>query len=240
MTRRKKEARSTRAVGYARVSTGKQAQNGISLEHQADAIKAYCEAHGLTLVELVVDAGHSAYKQPLARRADGRRVCELVRSGQVEAVVALRLDRLFRSIQDCINTSMAWDKADVALHLLDMGGQAVDTSTPMGRMLMAMMAGFAEMESYAKAERTRDAWDYKRARGQRLGSKPPYGYRMADGIAVLDADEQETLDVIIMLRRDGMSYTKIAEDLTRRGYRPRGARWHPTTIQRILNRTSVQ
>lgn len=236
---RRKTADVTLVVGYARVSTGRQAQHGISLEHQADAINAYCQAHGLTLVELVVDAGHSAYKQHLCRRADGRRVCELVKAGAVGAVVSLRLDRLFRSIQDCINTSMAWDKAGVALHLLDMGGQAVDTSTPMGRMLMAMMAGFAEMESYAKAERARDAWDYKRARGERLGSKPPYGYRMADGIAVLDADEQETLDIIIGLRRAGLSYAKIADDLTRRGREPRGEAWYPTTIQRILARVAA-
>lgn len=237
---KRKQASRKLVVGYVRVSTGRQAQDGISLEHQEDAIRAYCQAHGLTLVELVVDAGHSAYKQPLARRTAGKRVIELVQSRQVGAVVALRLDRLFRSIKDTIVTVTEWDKLGVALHLLDLGGQNVDTSTPMGRILIALMAGFAELESWTKAERTREAWSYKRSRGQRLGSKPPYGYRMSDnGAAVLDWDEQETIRTIRDLRAMGHSVARIAADLGCLGHEPRGAAWHPTTVQRILTRAQI-
>lgn len=230
----------TKAVGYIRVSTDKQARNGISLEHQEDVIRAHCRAHRLELVELVVDDGNSAYKQPLARRAKGRRVIDLVESGAVGAVVVLRLDRIFRGMQDTINTTIRWDRLNVSLHLLDLGGQSIDTSKPMGRMMMALLGGFAELESYAKAERTRDAWDYQRARGRRLGSKPPYGWRVAaDGHVVEDVAEQAVISAVLELRAEGRSVRRVREWLEESGVEPRGGRWHATTINRILDRAAA-
>ena len=237
----KRPSSPNRAVGYIRVSTARQAQHGISLEHQQDMIRAYCGAHGLELVELVVDDGRSAYKQPLHRRAAGRRLVELVQSGEVGAVVALRLDRLFRGIQDAINTVLAWSKRGVALRLLEFYGQAVDTSTPMGRMLLTMMAGFAEMESFAKAERARDAWDYKRSRGQRLGSLPPFGSRVdADGLVVEDSAEQAALALIREMDSAGAGASAIRRALIDGGHQPRGKAWHLKTIDRILAREAEE
>lgn len=227
------------AVGYARVSTARQATDGISLEYQQDAIAQYCRLHDLQLSYIVVDAGHSAYKQPLRRRAEGSQVIALASKREVGAVVTLRLDRLFRSIRDCIVTVMDWDKAGVSLHLIDLGGQSIDTSGPMGRMLITMIASVAELESYHKAERARDAWDHHRSRGKRLGSKPPYGYTMGeDGGLVEREDEQKAIKKIHRLRRRGLSVAKIAKNLDKRGPSPRGARWHAKTINRILERES--
>ena len=233
---KKRHADRTLAVGYIRVSTGRQAQEGISLEHQRDVIEAYCSLHGLTLHESVVDAGNSAYKQPLERRSDGARIMEMIDRRRVGAVVALRLDRLFRSIQDCINNVMAWDKAGVALHLVSMGGLSVDTSTPMGRMLITLMAGFAEMESFQKAERARDAWEYKVARGERLGGKPPFGYRLDGHRPVEVEEEQVAIERMLTLRQGGLSVAKICKTLEQEGHKARGRRWHPKTVVRILRR----
>ena len=236
--KRRKPSRQ-RAVGYIRVSTEKQARTGISLEHQEDVIRAHCRARGLELVELVVDDGHSAYKQPLARRQAGRRVVELVEAGDVGVVVVLRLDRIFRCIQDTINTTIHWDQLGVALHLLDLGGQSIDTSKPMGRMMMALLGGFAELESYAKAERARDAWEYKRARGERLGSLPPYGYTMSDDGQVVEHEaEQAIIRRIVELRAGGCSARRICARLEEAGVEPRGRAWHRTTVDRILERAA--
>ncbi len=233
---RQKRADRKLAGGYIRVSTGRQAQEGISLEHQRDVIESYCKLHGLKLHHVVVDAGNSAYKQPLDRRTEGMRIMEMIDERQVGAVVALRLDRLFRSIQDCINSVMAWDKAGVALHLVSMGGLSVDTSTPMGRMLITLMAGFAEMESFQKAERARDAWEYKMARGERLGGKPPFGYRLEGHRPVPVEAEQLAIDRIVNLSQQGISVAMICRNLEREGHEPRGSRWHSKTVVRILGR----
>jgi len=82
-------------VGYVRVSTEEQAAEGVSLDAQEAALRAYSAMRGLTLVEVVIDAGVSAGK-PLSSREGGRRVLDLVKRGKVGAVIAWKLDRLFR------------------------------------------------------------------------------------------------------------------------------------------------
>lgn len=112
------------AVGYVRVSTQKQAAEGISLDAQEARIRAYCTMRRLDLVDVVVDAGVSAGKYTLDERNGGSRVLTAVSQGQACHVVALKLDRLFRNTIDCLTTVQAWDKAGVSLHLIDMGGRA--------------------------------------------------------------------------------------------------------------------
>jgi len=243
MTKAKKLAPelARRAVGYVRVSTAQQVAEGISLEHQADAIREHCAARGLELVSMVVEAGHSAYSQPLSRRVEGRWVTEMVRRHEVGTVVALRLDRLFRSIADCVGTVQAWDRAGVALHLISLGGQAVDTGSAMGRAMLALMAAFGEMESEVKAERTVDAWDFKRARGERLGSVPPFGYRQTATGHVETHDAERAVVARIMGRRsEGYPVAAIVRELDAEGIPARGSRWYATTVRRIVAAEQVR
>ena len=227
-------------IGYVRVSTVLQATEGISLEQQTHAIKAYCKANGLALKEIIIDARQSAYKQPLRRRENGRRVVELLESGEATGVVALRLDRLFRSMLDCINTVMDWHKNEITLRLIDFGGQTVDTSTPMGRVMLTLMAAFAEMESHTKAERIRDVWAHRLAQGRRLGGKAPFGFQMIeDGFVVEDPGEQAAIGFIRQCRQEGLGLRTICARLTELRYQPRGKCWHVNTIRRILARDAA-
>src|SRR3954467_5975425 len=89
------------AVGYIRVSTDEQATSGLSLEHQEQRIRAYVEANGLTLVKLVRDESVSAGKA-LADRKGGKAVLDSLATGTARHVVALKLDRLFRSTVDAL------------------------------------------------------------------------------------------------------------------------------------------
>ena len=68
-------------------------------------------------------------------------------------IITTKLDRLFRDCEDALKMSRHWDRAGVALHILDMGGQAIDTSTAIGRMFLTMTAGFAEFERNQTSER---------------------------------------------------------------------------------------
>ena len=167
------------AVAYLRVSTEEQATEGVSLGAQEAKLRAYCAMRGLELAELVVDPGVSAGK-PLASRPGGERLLALVRSRRVRHVVAFKLDRLFRDCANCLDVTRAWDRAGVSLHLVDLGGQAVDTSSAMGRFFLTVMAGAAELERNQVAERTRFAMRHKHDRGEFNGGQPRYGYRVAD------------------------------------------------------------
>ena len=236
MTRRtNKPADTSKAVIYCRVSTDEQATEGVSLAAQESKLRAYCTLRGLDVAAVVIDAGVSAGK-PLDAREGGRRVLDAVRSGEAGAVVAFKLDRLFRNAADCLTVVDAWDRSGVALHLVDMGGQALDTSTAMGRFFLTVMAGAAEMERNLIRERTTAALAHKRSCGERTGGIP-YGFHLdTDGVHLVeDPAEQEVMGAARELRAGGLSLRKVGAALAGRGMLPRnGKGWHAETVKALL------
>src|SRR4051812_45922439 len=117
-TRRTKRPVGSRAVIYCRVSTDQQASEGVSLDDQQRRLAAYCEAHGLVVVDVVVEGGESAGKA-LAGRPGGRKVLALIKRKAVDAVVIAKLDRAFRNTIDALQTIESWDRSGIALHIAD-------------------------------------------------------------------------------------------------------------------------
>ncbi len=227
------------AIAYVRVSTDEQAAEGVSLDAQVASVRAYALLRGLELVDVVVDAGVSAGK-PLAERVGGAVVLEAVKRRKVRTVVAVKLDRVFRNAGDCLTTTEEWDRVGVALHLVDMGGQAIDTSSAMGRFFLTVMAGAAEMERNLIRERTTSALAHKRSEGRRTSKDAPFGWRIGDDGDTLehDAAEQRAIELIRELRAGGMSIRGIVQHLEDRGIAARGSRWHKTTLERVLARAA--
>ena len=117
-----------KAIGYTRCSTNEQADSGLGLEAQAGRIRAYCTMRGSELLDVITDAGVSGGK-PLASRDGGQRLLTAIRERKADAVVMLKLDRMFRNAGDCLTTVEKWEKAGVALHVVDLGGNAIDTTS---------------------------------------------------------------------------------------------------------------
>ena len=210
-----------KAIGYVRVSTEEQARGGISIDAQSASINAYCTLRGLELTEVVVDAGVSAGK-PLATREGGQRLLDVVRRKDAQAVVAHKLDRIFRDAGDCLTVTQEWDHTGVSLHLIDLGGQAIDTATAMGRFFLTVMAGAAEMERNLVSERTKAAMAFKRSNGERVGAVP-YGYRLDDdGVSLVEEKtEQAVITEARRLRSAGLSLRAVAGELARKGFKAR-------------------
>ena len=227
-----------KAIGYIRVSTEEQATEGVSLDAQRAKLDAYAVLKGLELVEIVVDAGVSAGK-PLDSRAGGSSLLKALRrrKGAPRAVVAWKLDRLFRNAGDCLATVEAWARRKVDLHLIDLGGATLDTSTAVGKLFLTMLAGFAEFERNTTGERTAAALAFKKAKGERVG-QVPFGFAAAAGDLVERDDEQKTIAAIVELRGSGLSLRAIVDELNDSDFEPRGDRWHLTTIRRILAATA--
>lgn len=213
-----------------RVSTEEQARFGVSLDSQAERIRAYCLSAGLDLAELVTEDGVSGTKK-LETRPGGTQLL----ASKHEHVVALKLDRLFRDAEDALNQTRRWDRAGIALHVIDMGGQALNTASAMGRMFLTMTAAFAELERNLIAERTASALGHKK-RQHKAYSPTPFGFSRDGKDLVHDAAE---LDVVKRIRRwevKGWSQRAIAEELnrlqvpTKRG----GLQWYASTVGKIL------
>lgn len=222
------------AVGYIRVSTEEQATEGVSLQAQEERIRAYCQLNGLTLLSILVDEGVSAGK-PLASRPQGAKLLATLQGKQkATQVVAVKLDRLFRNASDCLTTVDTWDAAGVALHLLDLGGQSVNTKTAMGRMMLVMAAGFAEMERNLIRERTSMALLHKKARREAY-APTPFGF-VREGKALIPCQsEAGAVQLMVKWRSQGMSYDKIAAQLNQEGVpAKRGGAWYGCTVRYIL------
>ena len=102
-----------KAVGYIRVSTEGQAEKGISLEAQRAKIEAYAALKDFTLVEIVEDAGISAKN---LKRPGMQRLLDMIHRKEIDAVIILKLDRMFRNTVDALQTTQDFDKKGVALH----------------------------------------------------------------------------------------------------------------------------
>jgi DNA invertase Pin-like site-specific DNA recombinase len=231
------------AIALVRVSTQEQADRGISLEVQEEAVRSYCALKGLRLIHVHKEAGESTIK-PLARRSGGKQVLAALRENRASHVVAYKLDRLFRDVLDCRTHVDQWDHDGVALHLVDLGGQTLDTSTAMGKFAITVLAAAAELERGKIRENTKAALEHKKSKGLRTG-RVPFGFRLAEsgrhdgkgkGSLEKDPDEQRILRRIKGLRTRGWAIRAIAKKLNDEGIANRGRPWYPTTVARLLQR----
>jgi len=147
-----------RAAIYARVSTADQRP-----EVQTHRLREYAGARGFELVEEFVDHGVSGAKT--SRPALDRLVAG-ARRRAFDAVLVVKLDRLARSVHHLTQVATELEALGVGLVVLD---QALDTTTPSGRLLFHMLGAIAEFERDLIRERTRAGVEAARRRGARIG-----------------------------------------------------------------------
>ena len=87
---------------------------------------------------------------------------------------------------DALSHVEEWDAAGIALHLVDLGGMSINTGSSMGKMLITMLAGFAEFERNMISERTTAALSFKKSHGQ-VYNHEPFGFNAKGGALVPDA-----------------------------------------------------
>lgn len=166
-----------RALGYIRVSTAEQAATGHSLQQQRERIAAWCVAKDMTLVDVVIDEGVSAGK-PLAKRKGGAVLLDRMRADAADVVVAVSLDRLFRDTQDGLNTLIGLD-GQPGMRMQSVT-EMLDSTTAMGRFILTVWLGRAQLEREQTCER-----NLAISRGLRAAGKPngntPYGCVVRDG-----------------------------------------------------------
>lgn len=208
----------TRVVGYVRVSTEMQANEGVSLEAQRAKITAYCIAMDLDLVAIVEDAGVSAKSLD---RPGLRSALAMLTSGKAQAMLVTKLDRLTRSVRDLGDLI---ERFFSKYSLLSMSDQ-IDTRSATGRLMLNLLTSVAQWERETTGERTRDAMAYMKAKGEFTGgNSAPYGFSVQDGKLVPVESEQEVIRVAKDLQSAGFSRRQIAKILDEKGIRSRSGK----------------
>ncbi len=157
-----------RAALYLRVST-----DGQTVENQQLALEAVCEQRGWHVAQVYSDSGVSGAKGRNQRPGLDAMLKDASR-GRFDVVLAWALDRLGRSLIDLLDTLGELDAANVALVLHQ---QAIDTTTPAGRMFFQVTGAFAEFERGMIRSRVMAGLERARARGVRLG-RPKTGSKV--------------------------------------------------------------
>jgi DNA invertase Pin-like site-specific DNA recombinase len=163
------------------VSTDKQADRGVSLDAQRAKVKAYAELYDLDSADVIVDAGESAKSLD---RPGLQRALAMLKAGEADALLVVKLDRLTRSVVDLgslVERYFAPGKAA----LLSVGEQ-IDTRSAAGRLVLNVLASVSQWEREAIGERTATAMQHKARQGEYTGGQAPYGRRIGPDGAQLE------------------------------------------------------
>lgn len=216
-----------RCLGYARVSTERQSNEGHSLADQEQRIRGYALSVGLTLDGIFVEAGVSGGKR-LALRPKGAELLATLRPG--DHVVATKLDRCFRSACDALNVAEDFRVKGIHLHLLDIGGDV--TGNGVAKLVFNVLAAVAEMERGRISERVRSVKQHLRQSGYFTGGHVARGFNVTeDGKLVADERWQECLNAMKQMRAEGMPYRAIATEVSEQF----GLTLDHSTVFRVLN-----
>jgi DNA invertase Pin-like site-specific DNA recombinase len=177
-----------KAAIYARVSTDEQ-----NVETQLQALRHYCQARGWEILNEYVDEGVSG---SIADRAQLNLMMQHAANRWFKVVLVWKFDRLFRSVAHMLD---ALDRfRTLGIDFVSMT-EAVDTSTPMGKMVFTFLAGIAEFERALIQERTRAGIARARAEGKQIG-RPRVEINVNRALALWNGGH-------------GLSYRKLALEL---------------------------
>lgn len=223
-----------KAAGYIRVSTEEQATHGHGLDSQRKAIKAFAESQGYELVAVLADPGISGATRPAERPGFGQ-VLELAASGGFAVLLVWKFDRLARQIVFAVTAVN--ELAEAHGVVVRSVTEPIDTATPMGRTIFAVLAGMAEQERQAITERTHAGRREKAGKGGIASGYAPFGYRRdKDGALVVDEAEAAVVRRMYALRADGRLLHEIAATLNAEGGRTRrGGPWRTSSVAYILD-----
>lgn len=179
-----------RAALYCRVSTADQ-----SCDRQERDLLGFAARAGYEVVGVFKETGSGAKHD----RAERKKVMGLAQHRMIDAVLVTELSRWGRSTVDLLHTLQQLEARRVSL--VAQSGLDFDLSSPYGRMMTTLLAGFAEFERELLRERVRSGLAAARARGKRLGRQQ--GQCPSDRHAAR----------VMALRAGGRSYRLIAWEL---------------------------
>lgn len=224
--------------GYCRVSTLEQASDDrTSMTAQESVVRLIAMARGSTDPVFFRDPGVSG-SIPISDRPAGLQMLSMVQSG--DCIVASKMDRMFRSAIDALQTAEEMKKKGVHIILADISHDPVNANGT-GQLFFNIMASVAQFERERIADRAQEGRKGKLERGGHIGGEPPYGFKKV-GVgreAMLERNEleQDNITRILALYSQLGSYDGVAKQMNALRCYAREGLWVKTQIRRIVLRS---
>jgi DNA invertase Pin-like site-specific DNA recombinase len=216
-------------IAYYRVSTDKQGRSGLGLEAQQDAVKRFLG----TEPEQVFTEVESGGKKDRPELAKAIAQCKAIGA----TLIVAKLDRLARDVQMILSIV----DSGILVRFVDL--PEINPADPTGRLMLTMMAAFAEFERVIIRKRTKEALAVAKSRGVKLGSANPKagGQARAAQLAATSQVDPQALIIVRDLKAMGMTTTRqIAAGLSERGIKTANGstQWHSAQVSRLLARAA--
>ncbi len=212
---------------YMRVSTEDQAREGFSLPEQKERLEIFCKFKGYEIVDYYTDAGISAKQGNL--RPEFERLKEDIKAKKINTMVALKLDRITRSIYDWEKLMTFLDENDA---YLDCANDEINTTNANGKMVSRLLMSVSQNEIERTSERTKIGLAGAIKQGH-IPNQAPLGYKHEDKKLVIDYSTKNVVERIFDLYYNGNSYQTISNILNKEEVLGK-TNWRDSTILAIL------
>src|ERR1019366_4159224 len=225
-----------KSVGiWIRVSSEDQAK-GESPAHHLERAKSYAAARGWTVKEVYDLAGVSG--KSVKEHPEARRMLADVKRGHITGLIFSKLARLVRNTKKLLEFSEYFRAHHADLISLQ---DAIDTSTPSGRMFYTFQAAQAQWEREEIADRQKASILVRAKLGKTINGMAPFGYQWKDRKLIIQPDEapvrRKAYELFLQYRRKGT----VAKLLNAAGHRARkGALWSDTQVRRVLAESAIK
>ena len=212
---------------YLRVSTEDQAREGFSLPEQKERLETFCKFKGYEIVDYYEDAGISVKTGNY--RPEFERLKEDIKSKRINTIIALKLDRITRSIFDWEKLMTFLDENDA---YIDCANDEVNTTNANGKMVSRLLMSVSQNEIERTSERTKVGLAGAIKQGH-LPSQAPLGYKHENKKLVIDYSTKDVVVRIFELYYNGNSYQTISNILNEEQVLGK-SNWRDSTITAIL------
>ena len=212
---------------YIRVSTFDQAREGFSLREQEERLKEFCKFKRYNIYKVYQDAGISAEND---KRPAYQEMIEDVKKGNINVIVALKLDRLTRSVYDIEKLMKFVNDYECDI---DCMADESNTTTSNGRMVMRIMTSVSQNEIEKCSERTKFGMAGAIKNGH-IPNRTGLGFKRENKKLVPDPLTKDIIVRIFDLYLEGKSHQAIANIYNKEKVLGK-TNWYDSTIQKILS-----
>jgi DNA invertase Pin-like site-specific DNA recombinase len=220
-----------KAFGYLRTS-GKGQIGNDGFPRQREAITRYAKANGIEIVQEFTDEAVSGTLDAMDRPGLTDLFVALKANG-VRTVILENATRLARDLM--ISEIILGEFRKIGVKVVSADGSIDLTQgddNPTGQLVRQILGAISTWEKCALVQKLRASRLRMRRAGQRCEGKKPYGHT---------PDEAKIVDSILSLRKEGTSFVAIAKQLNADGIKSRsGKQWHPTQVQRVIQRAEAR